>query len=91
MGYGTNPKQTIMTQPKTLTLIQKLREKHQALAEASARSGVIPDPFSDDPAFLNLMASFKTKPLQANERSLFQERETFDLSEIFSLKEPLEE
>ena len=50
-----------MTQTKTLTFIQRLREKHQALAKEAARSGVIPAAFADDPAFHNLVATFLDK------------------------------
>ena len=50
-----------MTQTKTLTFIQQLRQRHQAQAKAAAVSGVIPEAFADDPAFLNLVANFSEK------------------------------
>ena len=50
-----------MTQTKTPTFIQQLRERHQALAKAAALSGVIPEAFADDPAFHNLVSTFLEK------------------------------
>ncbi len=48
-----------MTQTQTLTVVQHLRQKHQALAVHAARTGVIPPQHEDDPAFLELIAREK--------------------------------
>ena len=51
------------THTAPLNFIQGLRERHQARAQAAARTGVIPEAFADDPAFLNLVATFSEAPL----------------------------
>ena len=55
-----------MTQTQPLSFIQKLRAKHQARAQDAAESGVIPNAFSDDPAFLNLVTVFSGKSAVGN-------------------------
>ncbi len=50
-----------MTQTHPLSFIQKLRAEHQARAHDAALSGVIPNAFSDDPAFLDLVTVFSEK------------------------------
>lgn len=56
-----------MTQIKTLSFIQQLRERHQAQARAAALSGVIPEAFADDPAFHDLVSTFSEKsPVSAS-------------------------
>ena len=54
---------TTMTHTTPLNFIQQLRERHQARAQAAALSGVIPEAFADDPAFLDLVATFSEASL----------------------------
>ena len=58
---GNKERTVVMTQTKTPSFIQQLREKHQALARAAAVTGVTPEGFADDPAFLDLVANFSKK------------------------------
>ena len=51
---------TVSAQPSKSKRVELLRDRHQELATDAARTGRIPDPFSDDPAFAQLVKEKKS-------------------------------